>query len=224
MPSFSLFCGCLEFDSKTFLFGGVLCCRVRNRRKVCRFAMYIGYARVSTKEQHLDLQILALKKAGCKRIFKEKISGKAKYRPALNSALEVLGRGDTLIVWHLDRLGRTARELINMEYGFKREGIELISLTQNIDTKTPIGEYHFHVTCANAQLESARISERTRAGLDAAKLQGRFPGRPRRLTEKQMQTARLLALEKHLTIAELAARFHVGQSTIWRALQGKTNE
>lgn len=186
--------------------------------------MYIGYARVSTKEQHLDLQILALKKAGCKRIFKEKISGKSKRRPALNAVLSLLSRGDTLVVWHLDRLGRTARELINMEYRFKHEGIELISLTQNIDTKTPIGEYHFHVTCANAQLESARISERTKAGLDAAKLQGKLPGRPRRLNEKQAQIARFMAIERRMTIAALATHFRVGQATIWRALQEKADD
>lgn len=180
--------------------------------------MHIGYARVSTSEQHLELQLLALKNAGCKKIFQEKISGKALCRPALNAAIAALKQGDTLVVWHLDRLGRKARELINLEYEFKRRGIDVMSLTQNIDTKTPIGEYHFHVTCANAQLESARISERTKAGMLAARLKGHFAGRPRCLSGAQIKRVKFLAREKHLTMAAIARKLHVGQTTIWRAL------
>ncbi len=164
------------------------------------------------------MQLLALKKTGCKKIFQEKISGKALNRPALDAAIAALKKGDTLVVWHLDRLGRRARELINLEYEFKCRGVDLISLTQNIDTKTPIGEYHFHMTCANAQLESARISERTKAGMLAARLKGHVPGRPRCLSKKQIRQVRFLSREKHLPIATIADKFHVGETTIWRAL------
>lgn len=180
--------------------------------------MHIGFARVSTPKQDLSLQLLALKKAGCKKIFQETITGKACARPVLDAALATLKRGDTLVVWHLDRLGRRARELINLEYEFKQRGIELIALTQNIDTSTPIGEYQFHVTCANAQLESARISERTKAGMVVARLQGSVFGRPKCLSPKQVERARLLSREKHLPIAAIAKKLHVGQTTVWRAL------
>lgn len=180
--------------------------------------MHIGYARVSTEEQHLDMQLIALKKAGCKKIFEEKRSGKTNRHPALDAAIATLRAGDTLVVWHLDRLGRRTRELINMEYEFKRRGIELISLTQDIDTTTAIGEYHFHVTCANAQLESARISERTKAGMAVARLHGREPGRPKCLSEKQIARASLLSREKHLPIAAIAKKLHVCPATVWRAL------
>ena len=181
--------------------------------------MYIGYARVSTAEQHLDLQLLGLKNARCKKIFQEKISGKALHRLALDAAIAALKPGDTLVVWHLDRLGRNARELINLEYELTRRGIGLISLMKNIDTKTPIGIYQFHVTCANAQLESARISERTKAGMVVARLQGHYPGRPRRLNQRQIQRVRYFAEEMRWSIAAIAAKFRVGKATIWRALQ-----
>ncbi len=181
--------------------------------------MLIGYARVSTGEQNLDLQVLALKKSGCRKIFQEKVSGKAKRRPVLDTVLDSLKEGDTLVVWHLDRLGRRTRELINLEYEFKCHGIELKSLTQNIDTSTPIGEYLFHVTCANAQLESARISERTKAGLLAARARGKYPGRPRCLSRKQMRRAKRLRDEKHRSFAEIAATLRCGQATVWRALR-----
>lgn len=213
---------------KRFLFGTFL---LRNypsllREEFCAgearcCAMYIGYTRVSTEDQHLEMQLFALRKAGCKKIYQEKVSGKAQKHPALDAALSSLKKGDTLVVWHLDRLGRRACDLINLEYEFKRHGVELISLTQNIDTTTPIGEYHFHVTCANAQLESARISERTKAGMLAARLKGHFPGRPKCLSDRQVKQVRLLSRKKHLPIAAIAERFHVGRTTIWRALHGE---
>lgn len=181
--------------------------------------MYIGYARVSTGEQNLDLQLLALKKAGCKKIFREKVSGKAKKRPMLDAALAALNHGDTLVVWHLDRLGRRARELLNLEYEFKCQGVELKSLTQNIDTTTADGEYHFHMTCANAQLESARISARTLAGLQAARLRGKFPGRPPCLKQKQIEAAQAL-IKKKVPLADIAHQFKVGETTLRRALKG----
>lgn len=180
--------------------------------------MKIGYARVSRKDQNLALQLLALKREGCDRIFREKKSGAVWNRPELAAALATLKDGDTLVVWHLDRLGRTARELLNLNFEFKGRNISLKSLTEAIDTETPDGEYHFILTCANAQRERARISQRTKEGLQAARLRGVKLGRPRRLKPAQITKARLLSKTKKYSVDDLAHRFDVGKTTMHRAL------
>jgi DNA invertase Pin-like site-specific DNA recombinase len=180
--------------------------------------MKIGYARVSRKKQNLSMQLHALRLDGCEKIFREKKSG-VKQRPQLDIALASLRRGDTLVVWHLDRLGRDARELINLGYQLKRQGIELRSLTQNLDTTTPEGEYEFIMTCAQAQLERSRIARRTKAGLIEARRRGVKLGRPRSLSDRQVERARKLIERPDLCRADIAARFKVGRVTLWRALQ-----
>lgn len=179
--------------------------------------MRIGYARVSTKEQNLDLQLLALKADGCRRVYQERISGRAKHRPVLAEALAVLKPGDTLVIWHLDRLGRTTRELINLYYDFKDQGIEIASLTQRIDTECPEGEHAFIVSCADAQLESAKISRRTKAGLAAARQRGAILGRPRALHGARLRRAKKLFKIKH-SVPEVAVALSISRTTAWRSL------
>lgn len=182
--------------------------------------MKVGYARVSKKDQNLDLQLRALKDEGCERIFREKMSSKRWDRPALHAALQLLGSGDMLVIWHLDRLGRSARELLNLNYELQCRGIALKSLTQFIETETPDGEHHFTVTCANAQLERARIAQRTKAGLHAARLRGVRLGRPRRLSAKQIVRAQEARIRGD-SVEALAGRFKVGKTTMQRALASR---
>lgn len=179
--------------------------------------MKVGYARVSKKDQNLDLQLRALRAEGCDRIFREKMSGKRWDRPELHAALQALRKGDILVIWHLDRLGRSARELLNLNYELKCQGIALKSLTQSIETETPDGEHHFIMTCANAQLERARIAQRTRAGLQAARLRGVKLGRPRALSAKQVARAKAARISGH-SVETLADRFKVGKTTMQRVL------
>lgn len=138
--------------------------------------MLIGYARVSTTDQNTDLQKKALIRAECELIFEDAASGKNAQRPGLKRAIRRLRRGDTLMVWKLDRLGRSVRDLIDLVSALQARGIHFRSLTDSIDTSTPAGRFFFHVMSALAEMERELIVERTRAGLDAARLQGRIGG------------------------------------------------
>lgn len=143
--------------------------------------MKVGYARVSTDCQKMDLQMDALKKAGCDFIFTDHgVSGATVERPGLQQAIEMLQTGDTLVVWRLDRLGRSLVHLVEQVSSLGRQGIEFKSLTESIDTASPGGKLLFHVIAALAEFERSMISERTRAGMAAAKLRGKHVGRPRR--------------------------------------------
>ena len=135
--------------------------------------MLIGYARVSTGDQNLDLQLEALKKAGCEEIFKDAISGTRSKRPGLDKALELLRKDDTLVVWKLDRLGRSVKHLVNMVGELREKGVQFKSLTDSIDTGTPSGRFFFHVMASLAEMERELTVERTRAGLEAARKLGR---------------------------------------------------
>src|ERR1700678_2954680 len=135
--------------------------------------MLIGYARVSTQDQNLDLQIEALTNAGCKKIFHEKTSGSRAERPEFLKALEVLREGDTLVVWKLDRLGRSVKNLVDLVGELHNHGIQFKSLTDAIDTGTPSGRFFFHVMASLAQMERELTIERTRAGLEVARKLGR---------------------------------------------------
>jgi DNA invertase Pin-like site-specific DNA recombinase len=179
--------------------------------------MLIGYARVSKKKgQRLAPQLLALERAGCKVIFKEQRRGRSPRHPQLDAALAALKRGDTLVVWHIDRLGRTARELLNLNYELKQRGVNLRSLVPPMETETDEGEYNFNITCANAQLESARISRRTKAGLDVARKRGKKLGRRKEMTEAKTRRARELLKDGRLGPGVVAARLGVGRTTLWR--------
>ena len=131
--------------------------------------MLIGYARVSTQDQNLDLQTEALTKVGCKKIYNDKISGSRAERPGLTTALEMLREGDTLVVWKLDRLGRSVKNLVDLVGELHQQGIQFKSLTDAIDTGTPSGRFFFHVMASLAEMERELTVERTRAGLEVAR-------------------------------------------------------
>ncbi|MGE4126240.1 MAG: recombinase family protein, partial [Pusillimonas sp.] len=147
--------------------------------------MLIGYARVSTQDQNLDLQTEALTKVGCKKIYNDKISGSRAERPGLTKALEMLREGDTLVVWKLDRLGRSVKSLVDLVGELHQQGIQFKSLTDAIDTGTPSGRFFFHVMASLAEMERELTVERTRAGLEVARQLGRKGGRRRQMTESK---------------------------------------
>lgn len=145
--------------------------------------MLIGYARVSREDQDLTLQVEALQKEGCEKIFEEKMSGKVSDRPALEDACSHLREGDTLVVWKLNRLGRTVKGLITLVKDLEDQGIGFRSLTDNIDTSTTSGRFFFHIMASLAQMERELIAERTKAGLEIARKLGRVGGRKRKMTQ-----------------------------------------
>jgi len=151
-------------------------------------------ARVSIEDQNLELQLSALKKAGCKRAFTDKTNGAHSERPGLQEALSHLREADTLVVWKLDRLGRSVKGLVDLVNELKNRRAHFKSLADGIDTKTQAGRFFFQVMASLAQMERELIIERTRAGLEAAKRQGRVGGRKRRMTESKVKEAtKLLA-------------------------------
>ncbi len=149
--------------------------------------MLIGYARVSTQDQILDLQREALTKAGCQKVFEDKVSGTRADRSGLAKALEMLREGDTLVVWKLDRLGRSIKQLVDMVGELHKQGVQFKSLTDSIDTGTPSGRFFFHVMASLAEMERELIVERTRAGLDVARQLGRKGGRKPKMTDRVSQ-------------------------------------
>ncbi|MEO6920070.1 MAG: recombinase family protein, partial [Collimonas sp.] len=154
--------------------------------------MLIGYARVSTLDQNLDLQIDALTKAGCQRLFDDKMSGSRAERPGLAKALDMLRQGDTLVVWKLDRLGRSVKNLVDLVGQLHQKGMHFKSLTDAIDTGTPSGRFFFHVMASLAEMERELTAERTRAGLEVARQLGRKGGRKRKMTDSKIGSARKL--------------------------------
>lgn len=180
--------------------------------------MLIGYARVSTAEQNLDLQIDALKQAGCERIFSEAASGARTERAALNAALAHARTDDVFVVWKLDRLGRTVGQLVEFVSRLRDQGIEFRSLTDGIDTTTPAGRFFFHMMAALAEMERDLIRERTKAGLAAARARGRKGGRRFALTPRQIEQARLLLQHPDQSIEGVASTLGVSRSTLYRAL------
>jgi len=155
-------------------------------------ALLIGYARVSTEDQNLELQLGALKKAGCTKVFTDKKSGAGADRTGLKEALSHLRETDTLVVWKLDRLGRSVKGLVDLVMNLENQQIHFKSLTDSIDTKTPAGRFFFHVMASLAQMERELIVERTRAGLETARRQGRVGGRKRLMTDKKLNAAKKL--------------------------------
>ncbi|WP_063552688.1 recombinase family protein [Burkholderia territorii] len=179
--------------------------------------MKIGYARVSTDEQHLDLQLAALTNYGCVTIFSDQgISGACFDRPGLRDALKLATVGNTLVVWRLDRLGRSLSHLITVVGNLGDAGVEFVSLTESIDTRSPVGRFTFHMIAALAEFERSLISERTRAGLASARERGSRPGRPCALSPAERDQARLL-LATHSEV-EVADLLHVHLRTLRRHL------
>jgi DNA invertase Pin-like site-specific DNA recombinase len=183
--------------------------------------MLIGYARVSTHDQTLSLQQDALQKAGCTKIFTDTASGAEVERKGLEEALSYVRKGDTLIVWRLDRLGRSLPHLISTMTDLEARGIGFKSLTENIDTTTSGGKLIFHIFGALAEFERNLIRERTQAGLVAARARGRKGGRPKALTNKQVGIAWDLYEKRHST-AEICQTLKVSKATLYRTL--KTTE
>lgn len=165
--------------------------------------MLIGYARVSTLEQNISLQIEALTSAGCGRVYDDRLSGAKSDRPGLAKALDMARAGDTLVVWKLDRLGRSVQHLVGMVADLEKRGIQLKSLTDNIDTGTPSGMFFFHMMASLSQMERSLTIERTRAGLESARRQGRVGGRPRTMTASKIASAKAMLLSgiKHTDVA-----------------------
>ncbi|KYO54173.1 recombinase family protein [Tistrella mobilis] len=182
--------------------------------------MNIGYARVSTAEQNLTLQTDALSAVGCERIFVETASGVQRDRPELLKALDYMRPGDTLVVWKLDRLARSMRQLIETVELLQSKGIGFRSLTEAIDTTTAGGMLVFHVFAALAQFERAMIRERTRAGLEAARARGRKGGRRPKLSEDKLRMARTLLRDPDIGVAAVANQLGVSPATLYRHLPG----
>src|ERR671914_1917590 len=183
--------------------------------------MQIGYARVSTDDQTLDLQLDALKAAGCEQIFTDRVSGVRAERPGLINALDHLRSGDTLVVWRLDRLGRSLPHLIETVTALAGRGVGFKSLTESIDTTNTGGRLIFHIFGALAEFERDLIRERTRAGLTAARARGRKGGRPRAAAfrdPKKLALARTLYAEQQTPVATICQLLKVSRATFYRYL------
>ncbi|CAN1721667.1 e14 prophage; site-specific DNA recombinase [Hyphomicrobium sp. 1Nfss2.1] len=180
--------------------------------------MMIGYARVSTDEQNPALQFDALDLAGCKRIFTDYASGARTSRPSLDKVLCLAKRGDTLVVWKLDRLGRSLSHLITLISELEKRGVAFRSLSEAIDTGTAGGRLLFHVMGALAEFERALISERTRAGMAAAKTRGTALGRPRKLSSAQVSSASRSLARSRRSVRTIASKLAVSRSTLRRAV------
>ncbi len=180
--------------------------------------MLLGYARVSTTDQDPQLQLDALTAADCQRIYTDHASGAATARPELDRLLDTARADDTIVVWRLDRLGRSMRHLLELAADLEARGIGLCSLNEQIDTTTANGRLIFHVMAALAEFERGLLSERTSAGLQAARAQGRVGGRPKALTP-HAQKAVIDLRDQGKTVAEIAATLRVSRATVYRALQ-----
>jgi DNA invertase Pin-like site-specific DNA recombinase len=183
--------------------------------------MLIGYARVSTHDQNLDLQLDALRKAGCKKIFDDKISGSRAERPGLTKALELLREGDTLVVWKLDRLGRSVKNLVDLVGVMHKQGVQFRSLTDSIDTGTASGRFFFHVMASLAEMERELTVERTRAGLETARKLGRIGGRKRRMTDSKIVSAKKL-LANGIPPKDVAKNLGISVPTLYRWIPAST--
>lgn len=179
---------------------------------------YIGYARVSTDDQNLDLQRDALKKAGCEVIYEETASGKNTSRQELEHCRKALREGDTLVVWRLDRLGRSLPDLVTIVSDLELAGISFESVTEKIETGSAAGKLIFHVFAALAEFERNIIRERTNAGLAAARARGRKGGRKPVLNDRQLREIRLLLSDPENQVTEIAKRYSVSRATLYKYL------
>ncbi|TCD27763.1 recombinase family protein [Pedobacter psychrodurus] len=185
--------------------------------------MYIGYARVSTQDQNLDLQIDALNKAGCEIIFKEKISGKSKERPELIKLFEKLRKGDTVVVWKLDRLGRSLKDLIDLVIKMQTLDVSFLSVQDSINTNTATGRFTFNIFASLAEFEREIISERTKAGIVSARARGRKGGRPEGYTKETISKIKavkvLYEANDGTSVQEIANSLKISRATCYRYLK-----
>lgn len=182
--------------------------------------MYIGYCRVSTPEQKLDLQMDALRQAGCEKIFEDVMTSRRTDRPGLCQARSHLRTGDTLVVWRFDRLARSVKDLMSLSEDLRREGVGLVSLHDRIDTTTAQGQFFFTVMAACAQLERDLIVERTRAGLAAARARGRVGGRPRKVTKAKLRMAMASMADQEIQGKTVAAQLGINRTVLYRYVNG----
>ncbi|OJS99972.1 recombinase family protein [Marinobacter nauticus] len=176
--------------------------------------MIIGYARVSTQDQNPEFQIDALEKAGCEQIFQEKFTGKVRERPELSLCLRMLRKGDILVVWKLDRLARSLKDLVEIVQDLSQREVGFKSLTESIDTTSPGGRLVFHIFGALAEFEHDLIRERTQAGLEAARARGRKGGRKPVMSEADIRKAAAMLSDPLITKTEVAAHFGVTRATL----------
>ncbi|MDQ0840295.1 recombinase family protein [Sphingomonas faeni] len=182
--------------------------------------MLIGYARVSTRDQNPALQLEALSAAGCEKIFTERASGAQRDRPELRAALEFLRAGDALVVWKLDRLARSVRQLVETAELLQTREIGLKVITQAIDTASPSGRLTFHLLAAIAEFERELTLERTHAGLLQARALGRRGGRKPAMGEPEIRRAKAMLLDSSITVEEVARQIGVQPSTLYRHIPG----
>lgn len=181
--------------------------------------MIIGYARVSTQDQNAELQIDALKQAGCQEIFTEKMTGTLKSRPELSACLRTLRKGDTLAVWRMDRLARSLKDLVEIIENLHQREIGFRSLTESIDTTSASGKLIFHIFGALAEFEHSLILERTKAGLAAARARGRKGGRRPSMSPSDVKKAAAMLSDPQMTKAEVAQHFKVSRTTLNASLK-----
>lgn len=184
--------------------------------------MNIGYARVSTQDQNPELQLDALRQSGCEEIFHEKMTGKLRERPELANCLRTLRKGDVLIVWKLDRLARSLKDLVEIIQDLNERGVGFRSLTESIDTTSPGGRLVFHIFGALAEFEHDLIRERTKAGLQAARARGRKGGRRPAMSEADIKKAAAMLLDPDMTKKEVAEHFRVSRTTLNSSLDRLT--
>lgn len=177
--------------------------------------MKFGYARVSTQDQSLDLQIDALEKYGVERIFEEKMTGTRKDRPALEELLKYVREGDKIVVYKLDRISRSTKHLIELADLFAERGVDFVSISDQIDTSNAMGKFFFRTIASIAELERDIIVERTRAGLESARARGRNGGRPRKEPSK-IDLAKTMYESKQYTLAQITAASGISRSTLYR--------
>jgi len=183
--------------------------------------MTLGYSRVSTSDQNLDLQKDSLLKAGCEKIFSDKLSGAKAERPGLEKLFDSLRKGDTVVVWRLDRLGRSTKDLIDLINKFKALGVTFKSLNENIDTTTASGKLIFHIFCSLAEFERSLIRERINAGITAAKLRGKVIGRKKGISDEAKQKAILAAsyYRNNYSAIEICKKLGMSRTTLYKYLK-----
>lgn len=185
--------------------------------------MLIGYARVSTDDQNLHLQHDELKKAGCEKFFDDKITGSKIERPGLDAAIDYAREGDVIVIWRLDRLSRSLKDLIQVVGDLESQGIGLRSINESIDTTSSSGKLIFHIFGALAEFERNLIRERTHAGLKAARARGKMGGRPKKLTDEKAKLAQDLYNEKTRTITQICELVDVSKPTLYKYLKSYNN-
>jgi DNA invertase Pin-like site-specific DNA recombinase len=182
--------------------------------------MIFGYARVSTQEQNLDMQLDAFKQYGCEQIFQEKISSRKKDRPQLDEMLKQLRAGDKVVVFKLDRISRSTKHLIELSEFFENKDVQFVSIQDNIDTSTAMGRFFFRVMASVAELERDILSERTKAGLESARARGRNGGRPK-VDLKNIERAIKMYNSKDYSISEILKSTGISKTTLYRYIEQK---